>query len=176
MKTLPDCTRQLTLGLLLSFTSSVATAQPIDATYDYVSGRIIVHVTSVVEWYIESFDHQLTGPDDVVLAGILPTSASSFVTNNDERIGESSFGMPYTYTLDLGRVAEEDIAPGKLVLRTTYSFGDIEREWPVRSIPECDAATGVLLSFGMLIVSRWRQVVGRVKSPSRNRHYARSCG
>lgn len=125
-----------------------AYAQPVAAIYYSNSGRIAVDVDDVIEWYIESFDHQLTGPDDVVLTGVLPTNQFSLVTNNDERVGESSFNSPYTYSLDLGRIAATNILPGRLVIRTTIRFSQVEMEFPVRYVPE--GANGPNLCIGCL--------------------------
>jgi hypothetical protein len=89
------------------------------AEYNPTTGVIVVSVANVSNWYVESLLLlAMTGPADVVLDGVLPSSGDiNFVTNNIQRIGELDFGGDFSFTdIDLGAVAATDIPNGELYI------------------------------------------------------------
>jgi hypothetical protein len=132
---------------LSAFHAAFAGAQfaedrPGGATYNPRTGRIVVTVVDALAWLIESASGQLTGPDDVVLTGVLPATPFfpevSLVTNDDFYIGEANFRFPhFAYgPLDLGRVAQPNIPMGDLVFYCLCPLDDIEQIELVRYVPE----------------------------------------
>ena len=116
--------------------------RPGGATYNPRSGRIVVTVVDAFSWGIVSASKQLTGPDDVVLSGVLPASPFfsefSIVTNTDEVIGEANFADPmFSYgPLDLGRVAQPNIPKGDLRFICICPLGTEDQIEPVQYVPE----------------------------------------
>jgi hypothetical protein len=125
-----------------NFAAAQFIERPGEATYDPRTGRITVTVMDAFSWTISSKSGQLTGPDDVVLSGVLPATPFfpdvSLVTNTDYVIGEANFRMPqFSYgPLDLGRVAQPNIPMGDLEFSCQCPINAEQLVKPVRYVPE----------------------------------------
>lgn len=125
MKHLTTRSAQLTMAVALTaFAAALpAVAQPgpapsgtAIAEYTASTGVIIVSVSNVSNWYVESSSMSMTGPDDV--GSVLPLApGSDFVSNNPNRVGEVDFGGSFSYTnINLGAVAAPGLPEGDLMV------------------------------------------------------------
>lgn len=158
---------QVAIFCLSAFHAAFAGAQlaedrPIGATYDPRTGRIVVTVADAFSWFIESASGQLTGPDDVVLTGVLPATPffpeASFITNEEHVIGEANVFSPhFSYgPLDLGRVAQPNIPMGDLVFHCLCPLNAAEKVELVRYVPEATTLLSGWITSLLVIVRRKR--------------------
>jgi len=88
------------------------------AEYDWLTGELVVSVTDVNNWYIQSASDGLTGSEPVGLP-----AAGGLVSNSDNIIGETSFST-YSYTdLNLGNVAAANLPFGDLTISSNAGLG-----------------------------------------------------
>lgn len=137
----------LILGCIFGVTCNTALGQGhAEATYNPLTGRMTIRVVNANSWVIESLDGQLTGPDDVMLSGVLPAVENSLVTNSDFLIGEGNF-VEFSYgPLDLGLVAQPQIPANRLLLRCACPLGATEMEFPIVFAPETDSTLMSLIA------------------------------
>lgn len=147
------------LILLLLSLDIAANGQSAEATYNPATGAMTINVNQVYSWYFESTDFQLTGPDDVVVNGILPTSPGVFVTNNDYRLGESRFDEPLlSYSLDLALVAQPNIPSDRLIGRYVGIFNEPEARFSITYVPESGTIAMLFTGFSLWTAVRRRVV------------------
>lgn len=123
------------------------------AIYNYVTGTISISITdSVVNWYVESASSGLTGAPAAGLPG-----AGGLATDNDARIGESKFGQ-FSYSLDLGAVAQTGLSGSDLTINWNYNLGDTTQSSLVTIVPEPTTIGLAVLGLCGMMLSRRRKV------------------
>lgn len=122
------------------------------AEYNPATGAIKVSVNGVLSWYVESLTGGLTGS-----AATLPAVGGALNTDNDARVGQSSFGSQLNYQdHNLGNVAAVGLPAGNLIIRSSAAFGAPEIEGIVTFVPE--PATFALVGFaGLALVAARRR-------------------
>lgn len=124
----------------------------VKALYNPATGDIHVSVNSVLSWYVESKSVALTGAP-----AILPAIAGTLKTDNDARIGQSSFGAKLSYQdHNLGPVAATGLRLREFYLRWSTDFGAPEQEiqFPV---PEPAGVTLAGFAAAALVALRRRR-------------------
>lgn len=123
----------------------------VKAFYNPATGGIYVSVNSVLSWYIESATDAMTGQP-----AILPDVTGGLNTDNDARVGQSSFGAQFSYENHfLGRVAAPGLPFSSLVLRSSAGFGQSEMTGGPILIPEPSSVA--LAAAAMLSLLRRRR-------------------
>lgn len=121
------------------------------AFYDPVTGEIVISYNGINNWYIESATDSLTGasPAGLPLLGGL-------ITDNDTRIGESSFLLGTVTDHDLGPVAAPGLSAADLTLTWTAGLGGaIQQINFAEKIPEPTAIA--LTAIGLLTFCTYRR-------------------
>ena len=125
----------LGIALLIASTASFAFALPGAAPtdsaigeYDPATGQIVVSINGVNNWWVERVGYSAMTGDD---PSGLPTSGG-LVSNNDVRVGESSFTVDTFTDLNLGNIAEPNIpADGSLQIFWNAGLGAIQESRPL---------------------------------------------
>lgn len=117
--------------------------------YNPATGQIIVSVNNVLSWYIESSSGAMTGA-----AATLPPIGGALNTDNDARIGQSSFGATLTYAdANLGLVAALGKDLSDFVIKSSAAFGapEVTGQMVLLGVPEpASAAMAALAGIAMV--------------------------
>ena len=123
----------------------------VDAQYDPATGQVVVSVDNVISWYVQSSSSALTGdaPSDLPLAG-------GWVYDNDNEIGETNFSTLFSYSADLGNVAQPGLLPNDLTIYWYESLGSHLHAKSVAYRPMPEPTGKMLLCVGLLGVCCYR--------------------